>query len=146
MKARIIVIKDYADNPPNLIKDSRCSVKVINNLIESLLSIISSITRNEVTDKSIDGIEREIRLFLSNLHIVMKGDISSNDDKKIKKMTPYWLSTYGYQSLLNILICTRFFGPMINLWEGSNQGEGYLRFAKPKVNNIYSKNWQINAH
>ena len=40
----------------------------------------------------------------------------------------------------------RHFGPMINLWEGSNQGEGYLRFVKPKVTNIHSKNWQVNAH
>lgn len=35
---------------------------------------------------------------------------------------------------------------MINLWEGSNQGEGYLRFAKPNLTNIHSKNWQQNAH
>ena len=103
--------------------------------------MISSIMRNEVKDESIDGIERKIKSFLSNIHIVQKGDISSNDDKKSKKTKPYWLSKYNYQSLLNIPRCTRFFGPMINLCEGSNQGEVYLRYAKPKVTNIYSKNW-----
>ena len=39
-----------------------------------------------------------------------------------------------------------FFGPLVNLWEGSNQGEGYLRYAKPKISNIHCKNWQVNAH
>ena len=38
------------------------------------------------------------------------------------------------------------FGPLINLWEGGNKGEGYLRFVKPKITDIHSKNWQINAH
>ena len=40
----------------------------------------------------------------------------------------------------------KLFGPIINFWEGSNQGEGYLRFAKPKLTNIHSKNWNQNAH
>ena len=35
---------------------------------------------------------------------------------------------------------------MINLWEGGNKGEGYLRFAKPIITDIYSNNWQIHAH
>ena len=38
------------------------------------------------------------------------------------------------------------FGPLVNLWEGSNQGEGYLRFAKTKITDIHTKNWQKNAH
>ena len=40
----------------------------------------------------------------------------------------------------------RLFGPMINLWEGSDQGKGYLRFAKPKLTNIHCKHQQLNAH
>ena len=49
-------------------------------------------------------------------------------------------------SLLNIPMHMREYGPLINLWEGSNQGEGYLRLAKPKLTNIHSKKWKINAH
>ena len=37
------------------------------------------------------------------------------------------------------------YGSLQNLWEGSNQGEGYLRYAKPMIVNIHSKNWQVNA-
>ena len=32
------------------------------------------------------------------------------------------------------------------MWECSNQGEDYLRYAKPRITDIHSKNWQINAH
>ena len=59
---------------------------------------------------------------------------------------PFWMTRYDHLSLLNIPRSMRLFGPMINLWEGSNQGEGCLRFAKPKLTNIYYKNWQQNAH
>lgn len=38
------------------------------------------------------------------------------------------------------------YGPLINLWEGSNQGEGYLRYAKPRIRDVFSKKWQVNAH
>ena len=37
------------------------------------------------------------------------------------------------------------YGPIINLWEGSNQGEGYLRYDEPVIVNIHSKSWQVNA-
>ena len=30
--------------------------------------------------------------------------------------------------------------------EISNQWEGYLRYANPKMTNIHSKNWEVNAH
>ena len=33
-----------------------------------------------------------------------------------------------------------------HLWEGGNTGEGYIRFAKPIITNIHSKDWQIIAH
>ena len=49
-------------------------------------------------------------------------------------------------SLLNIPMYMREYGPLVNLWEGSNQGEGYLRIVKPKLTNIHAKNWQVNAH
>jgi hypothetical protein len=58
----------------------------------------------------------------------------------------FWLKKYNFLSLLNIPDAINKYGPLINLWEGSNQGEGYLRYAKPKVVNIHSKNWQINAY
>ena len=47
--------------------------------------------------------------------------------------------------MLNLLEIMKQYGPLINLWEGSNKGEGYLRYAKPMTANIHSKNWYVNA-
>ena len=146
LKARIIALKEDIDNPPVLKENICCSVQAINNLIGSLVSMISSIMKHEVTDESIDDSDREIKLYLSNLNIAQNGVISLGDVDMSKKSKPLWLSKYNFLSLLNIPQSMKLFGPMINLWEGSNQGEGYLRFAKPKLTNIHSKNWQINAH
>ena len=52
---------------------------------------------------------------------------------------PYRLSKYNYLSFLNFPDTMKLYGPLINLWEGSNKGEGYLRYAKPMIVNIHSK-------
>ena len=59
---------------------------------------------------------------------------------------PIWLKKYNFQSLINIPATMEKFGPLRNYWEGSMQGEGYLKVVKPKINNIKSKNWHVNAH
>ena len=38
------------------------------------------------------------------------------------------------------------YGPLINLWENANQGEGYLRYAKPIITDIHSVNWHKNTY
>ena len=35
---------------------------------------------------------------------------------------------------------------LVNLWERSNQGEGYLRHVKSKITTIHTKNWNMNVH
>ena len=68
---------------------------VVNNLIGSLVSMLSAVMKNEVKDDSLFEIERETRLFLSNIHIFQKSNISSeNNEKSIKQIT-YWLSKYN---------------------------------------------------
>jgi len=146
MRNRIKHYKNDTSNPPKLVKSVCSSTQDINHLIGSLLAMISSIMRNEVTDASINRVEREIKVFLTYLHIVQNNFEDNDDNGRKKKRIPYWLSRYNHMSLLNIPTHMKRFGPMINLWEGSNQGEGYLRFVKPKINNIHSKNWQLNTH
>ena len=48
--------------------------------------------------------------------------------------------------LLNLPSTMKEYGPLIYLLEGSNQGEGYLRYTKPRIRDVFSKNWQVNAH
>ena len=146
LKERIEAIRNDPLTSNKLLEQTCGSGQEISHMIGSMLSMISSIMRKEVFDESIDKIEREIKIYLSFFHMVQ--DKSNNHDKKKSRMKrkPSWMTKYNYLSLLNIPTCIKLFGPMINLWEGSNQGEGYLRFAKPKLNNIHSKNWQQNAH
>ena len=80
------------------------------------------------------------------MNLAQNGVISLGDVDMSKNIKSLWLSKYNFLSLLNISQSMKLFGPMNNLWEGSNQDEGYLRFSKPKLTNIRSKNWQINAH
>ena len=146
LRDRILALKNDTLNPPKLVVHESCSSEEILQLVGSLLSMISSIMKNEVSNVTIDGVEREIKLFLTNLHIVQEKIYSVDVNKEYTSKKPYWLSKYNHLSLLNIPNTMKLFGPMINLWEGSNQGEGYLRFAKPKLTNIHRKNWNLNAH
>ena len=83
------IIKDLTkntSNPPNVLDSVCCSDQDINHLIGSLLAMLSSIMRNEVTDKSINVVEREIKIFLTYLHLV-QNNIDINQTKK--KTKPY---------------------------------------------------------
>ena len=37
------------------------------------------------------------------------------------------------------------YGPLTNLWEGSDLGERYLHYTKPMVMNVHTKNWHVQA-
>ena len=119
---------------------------IADSFVGSLLSTISSIMTRVVDDCIIREVEREIKVYLS--HVNSFHDMISNSNSKTNKRKPkrYWLRKYNFLSLLNIPDTMYKYGPLVNLWEGSNQGEGFLRYAKPRITDIHSKNWQINAH
>ena len=130
-------------NPPKLLECNSCTVGDINNCVGSLLSMVSHIMSRFVSIKTTPyKMDREIKLFLNSIHHVdMKLNMKSD-----KHYLPYWLTKYNYQSLLNLPNAMELYGPLINLWEGANQGEGYLRYAKPIITDIHSVNWHLNAH
>ena len=141
-----------------------CRLNDINNCVGNLLSMISIVMIREVKIKDTsDELNREIRIFLTYIHTISTSmdecDSTNNVKKKDtgstvhiiekernKKRTPYWIKKYNYMSLLNLPDAMNLYGPLINLWEGANKGEGYLRFAKPMIKDIHSVNWQVNAH
>ena len=111
-----------------------------------MVEMVTSIMSSSVSDVSLWRVEREIRKFLYNTNKVQAFIATPSSESSTKKLKPPWLSKYNFQSLLNIPKTMAFFGPLVNLWKGSNQGEGYLRDAKSKMTNIHSKNWQMTAH
>ena len=124
----------------------------IHECIASWVATISYAMKKEVNLKETPILmKRQIKLFLTGIHnidINIHMNSKYGRSKKIgkeKDYVPYWITKYNYQSLLNLPDTMHRYGPLVNLWEGSNQGEGYLRYAKPMIVNIHSKNWQINA-
>ena len=83
--------------------------------------------------------DRKFKLFLSNVNMVYKSFHTQKRD-------PVWLRTFNFQSLLNLPYVANLYGPLVNLWEGSNQGEGYLRHVKPKITSVHTKKWKMNVH
>ena len=146
LKERIDTLKHRLEGPPVLLTPKCCSVSDVNTFIGSLLSTIASVMEKEVTPDSIISTDREIKLYLSSLHRIQGTCTMSESDNNMKRKKPYWLSHYNFMSLLNLPEAMKMYGPLTNLWEGANQGEGYLRYAKPKIIDIHSKNWQLNAH
>ena len=77
--------------------------------------------------------------------IIQERDINNNDPNKINCKIPRWITSSNFMCLLNIPNTMKKFGPLINLWEGSYQGEGYLRIAKKHLKTGVRKNWMLNA-
>ena len=127
----------------NLKANSRIdrNTDVICVFIGSMLSMISIIMRSKIDTETPIAMKREIKLFLSNINIIQELLSSKKNNEK-----PIWLKKYNFQSLLNLPKALIQFGPLVKLWEGGNQGEGYLRYVKPRIRDVHSKNWNINAH
>ena len=77
--------------------------------------------------------DRKINLFLSNVNMLYKSFHKQKRD-------PVWLRTFNFQSLLNLPHVANLYGPLVNLWAGSNHGEGYLRHVKVKITSVHTKN------
>ena len=40
----------------------------------------------------------------------------------------------------------KIYRPPVNVWEGDNYREEYIRCIKPRIRDIISKNWQVNTY
>ena len=114
--------------------------------LATLYSMISSIMTDYTNEREIQDCENKIKSFLSDLNNLDKSINAKTSDKVIQRRKPIWLSKYNFQSLMNLPTTMRKFGPLRNYWEGSMQGEGYLKLVKPKIDNLKTKNWHVNAH
>ena len=72
-------------------------------------------------------------------------DLIVENTTSTKKKIPGWISSCNFVCLLNLPDAMREFGPLRNLWEGSYQGEGYLRIAKKHMKTGLRGNWTFNT-
>ena len=89
LRDRILTIKNDATNPHKLVQHESCSTQQILDLVGSLLSMISSIMKNKVSNITICQVEREIKLFLTNVHIVHEKMYSQNENEEQTNTKPY---------------------------------------------------------
>ena len=143
LRDKINELKNQPGGSPRTLPPKGCSVENICQFVGSWLSMIAALMKKEIEDNKIIKVEREIKIFLSNLDIVQKslierGEIEkqilsstnvdgSNTDglwkpseKDKRDSLPLWLSKYNFQSLLNLPETIKLFGPISNLWEGGN--------------------------
>ena len=57
---------------------------------------------------------------------------------------PTWLTSYNFLCLLNLPKEIEMLGPIRNRWEGGVQGEGFIRWVKPRVSGTSRLNWERN--
>ena len=62
---------------------------------------------------------------------------SESDNKK-----PGVVTSYNMPSLLNIPAAMELYGPLVNLWEGKNMGEGILHLVKSEMKMGLRPGWQ----
>ena len=75
----------------------------------------------------------------------INSDLMIENKTASKRKIPGWISSCNFVCLLNLPDAMREYGPLRNLWEGSYQGEGYLRVAKKHMKTGLRGNWTFNA-
>ena len=139
-------MESNAESPPKLEVRKSCPIDTVDSFIDSLLSTIACMMTRVVDDEKIVQVEREIKIYLTNLDNFEVGINTEQKKAKSAIQNKIWFKKYNFLSLLNIPDIMHKYGPLINLWEGSNQGEVYLQYAKPRFTDIHSVNWQLNTH
>ena len=96
--------------------------------------MLSYIMVDYTTKEHIESCERIIQSYLSDLNKIDIWMNTKNGGMKDDNRKPIWFKKYNFQSLINVPATMKKFGPLRNYWEGSMQGEGYLKVVKPKIN------------
>ena len=65
-------------------------------------------------------------------------------DKQVNPIRdkPTWVTSYNFSSLLNLPGIMSRYGPLRNLWEGGNQGEGILKYVKQEITMGLRPGWE----
>ena len=118
LRQKILSLKNNAESRPMLKRKQKRSVILIHAFIGSFLSMIASIMNVVVHGDKIKMVDREIKIYLINLHII-QSQVDALNHKKIGTANIYWLVKYNFSSLLNIPETMEIYGPLVNLSEGS---------------------------
>jgi len=136
LKHRVEKYLKQRGGPPDIPEPAGGPVQNVLNTVSALRSMISRLMIREVTEASLNDLERHIKIFLNAYEVFDRGI-------RKKDVIPTWVSSYNFCCLLNYPNVIREFGPIRNLWEGGGMGEKVLRLVKPNWYG-FRKNWQVN--
>jgi hypothetical protein len=124
-----------SDNPPAIIQNDVIGIDDILDLVRSLHVMISWLlsVKTQLNDVGYIGIV--IRKFLNDYN---KVDLGMG-----KEELPSWLTQYNFLCLLNVPNIIKKYGYLRNIWEGGNEGEGFLRKYKGEMKNGLKPKWQV---
>ena len=80
-----------------------------------------------------------LQIFLSLFNAIERATNRSSTKQEKKK--PGWITSYNFASLLNVPNALDQFGPLVDLWEGKNQGEGIVKFIKHDMGMGLRQGW-----
>ena len=81
------------------------------------------------------------KVFLSLFHRFERA-VNDRPDGESDNKKPGIVTSYNMPSLLNVPAAMRKYGPLVNLWEGKNMGEGILHFVKSELKIGLRPGWQ----
>ena len=123
---------------PEVLPVPEISEEVIGSLVAATINFIGCAMSPQVTGSTIKKLKYAVRIFISAY---------DNLDSKLrlKKDKVSAVSRYNFPSMMNLPAMMESLGPLPFLWEGKNQGEGYLK----KVKGTYyggmmkNENWPV---
>jgi hypothetical protein len=135
LKDRIRVLLDDKDGPPPFVGPKGGSVETVQKCLKSLVEMIQVAMTTEVDKSVCDLMEYKIKSFLTHF-AKLDRNINPKRDK------PTWVTSFNFSSLLNLPGIMERYGPLRNLWEGGNQGEGILKYVKQEITMGLRPGWQ----
>ena len=161
LRQKIKDLNSQEGGPPPIIVSNGCSVVYLHRCLTSLLSMVSVAMSKEVNKHTVVALDHKVKAYLSFFHVFQESlqDNLSTHRRSTQKQNnngqqqsintnhaPSWLQHFNFLSLLNLPDTMDLYGPLVNMWEGGNRGEGFLRHLKPTITNTVQVNWNFIAH
>jgi hypothetical protein len=135
LKDRIQGLLEAKEGPPQLVGPKGGSVETVQKCLLSLIEMIQ-VSMTTAVDKSVcDLMEYKVKSFLTHF-ATLDRNVNPKKDK------PTWVTSFNFSSLLNLPGIMSRYGPLRNLWEGGNQGEGILKYVKQEIKMGLRPGWQ----
>ena len=134
LRQRVKEAMEREGGPPPILRGSCGKSGDFQEALVAAIRMIAVIMQDFVDDELLLEMEYRIKVFMTKFDTFDRS-IRGEDDK------PTWESSYNYLSLFNVPVAAGLLGPLRNVWEGGQLGEGYLRNVKGEVNQGLRPGW-----